>query len=288
MTIQSEPSGSAPAVILMGSPGAGKSWALTTLVECGLELFVIGTEPRFVDALFDSAAARKIDTKRIHTKMVQPMRSSFKSLIASATFINQLSFESLAQIKGGVGKTDYNQFIVLLQALENFVDDRTGEVFGAVDTWGPERALALDSMSGVNLMAMDLVVGAKPIRAIGEWGVAMENEERLINKLASDLHCPFVLTAHQERERDELTGGTSVQIGMLGQKLAPKMPRLFSEVVHCRRDSSNYFWSTITPFYELKRRVLPLSDKIEPHFRSIINAWRARSKTEKEANNDVA
>lgn len=270
------PKGEAPAILLIGAPGGGKTWSLTTLIEAGLELFVIGTEPRFTESLYESAAKRRLDISKIHSATIPPVAASFSSMIQSAELIGKLSFEGLAQIKSGMKSDEHHQFIKLLKTLANFTDEKTGESFGPVDQFGPERVVVVDSLSGINLMAKSLVVGAKPTASQGEWGVAMEAEENLINKLCSDLHCPFVLTAHVEREPNEITGGVTNQVGALGKKLAPKIPRFFSEVILCYRSADRYFWSTATDYYELKRRTLPLNDKIEPTFVPIVKAWHAR------------
>lgn len=260
----------------MGGPGSGKTYSLSTLIESGLETFVIGTETRFLDSLLDAVRAKNLDRSRLHTRLIQPLPGKISALIESAKLINDLSFHALTDIKSGIEKKSYTQFITLLQTLADFKDD-AGQSYGPVDSWGVDRALVIDSLSGLNLMAMDLVVGSKPVRAQGEWGVAMDNLERLINTLTSSVKCLFVLTAHVDRETDEVTGGTTLQVGALGRKLSPKLPRFFSEVIHARRDGTSYYWSTATPNYELKKRVLPLSDKIEPTFRPIVEAWRARA-----------
>lgn len=263
----------------MGAPGSGKTDALTTIIEAGLELFVLGTEPRYIESLLDSLKRRNLPIDRLHWHTVEPVKIRFDAMIRNAKLVNSMSFETLSQIKQGMEKSEHGQFIQVLENLANFRDERTGQSFGSVDSWGPDRALALDSLSGLNIMAKDLVVGGKPTAAQGEWGVAMDAEERLINKLSADTRCLFVLTAHVEREPDEITGGSNVVVGALGRKLAPRIPRFFSEVVLARREGDQYFWSTATPTYELKKRVLPFSDKISPSFKPIIDAWRSRLKT---------
>lgn len=267
-----------PAVLLEGEPGTGKSDSLATIIEAGLELFIVGTEPRFIESVLDSMKRRGISDKinKLHYVTISPASASFTSMIATAKQVGMFSFEALTQIKLSPEKSNYQQFVRLLETLANFKDDRTGQSFGSVDSWGSDKALVIDSLSGINIMAKDLMLGGKPTAAMGEWGVSMDLEEKLINKLCSDTKCLFVLTAHVEREVDELTGGTNVTIGALGRKLAPKIPRFFSEVVLTRREGTQFYWSTITPSYALKKRTLPLSDKIEPSFKSIIDAWRAR------------
>lgn len=260
----------------MGAPGSGKTDSLVTLAEAGLKLCVIGTEPRFVESLQDSAARRKVSLDNIHWMTVSPMRASFAAMIASAKLINQLSYESLTQIKSGIEKQQYNQFITLLTALSDFRCERTGKLFGPVDKWGPDMALALDSLSGINLMVKSLVVGSKPTAAQGEWGVAMDAEEGLINKLTCDTRCFFTLLAHVDREPNEITGGTTNQVGALGKKLAPRIPRFFSEVVLAHRVADKFYWSNMMAQFELKKRILPFGDQLAPSYVPLVQAWKAR------------
>jgi len=200
-----------------------------------------------------------------------------------ATKINTMGFEDLGKLKAGVEKSKYKQFFELLDTLANFKCDRTGEEYGAVDEWGitsPDgawpRAVAIDSLSGINIMAWNMTVGLKPTAHQGEWGTAMNAEERLIEKLTSDIKVPFVLTAHIERETDEIIGGTKVMTSMLGRKLAPKIPRLFSEVILATQNGREHNWATISSTAIVKTRSLARSDKLAPDFAPIITKWHER------------
>lgn len=268
-----------PAVLLMGEPGTGKTRSLITLMQCGLELFVLGTETRFRETLLDTITAMGLDRSKLHTKLISPARPSFATMASQAKLVNSMSYESLSEIKLMTGREQYSQFVELLNALSDFKDDETGRSWGAVDAWTPDlnRAFCFDSLSGLNIMAKDNMTGGKPTAHQGEWGVAMDQEERLINKFTSDVKVPFVLTAHVEPEVNPITGGTNVQVGALGRKLAPKIPRFFSEVILTHRKGNDYLWSTNQQNYILKKRVLPLSDDIKPDFKPLIDAWRARS-----------
>lgn len=266
----------APAILLEGDPGSGKTDVIPDLINYDLDVFVIGTEPRFAESLIDACARRKVDRRRLHTKYIPPVKVSLASFMESARKINQLSFEGLTKLSSGFEKPAYQQYYEFLKALEDFVDDETQTHWGAFDSWGKERALVWDSQSGINIMVMDYTVGAKPVPAPGEWGIAMTQIEKLTNMVSSTIKGPFVLTAHVEREVDEITGGSKNMVGTLGRKLAPKFPRFFSEVIHTRLTGGEYLWSTMTETYSLKKRVLPLSDKIVPSFRPIIEAWRKR------------
>lgn len=257
--------------LLVGGTGAGKTHSIRTLTDLGLEVFAIFTEPG-MEVVSD------IPSSKLKWAYIPPAGTDWTAMIDSATKINTLSFEALAKMPH-INKGQHHEFIDLLTTLSNFRDHRTGETFGSVDSFDQSRVLFIDSLSGLNIMAMNLVAGSKPVKSMADWGVSMDNLERLITKLTTDLRCHVVLTAHLEREIDEVTGGTSLMASTLGRKLAPKLPRFFSDVIHVKRDGLSYVWSTATMNTDLKARNLPLSEKLEPSFRPIYESWLARSQT---------
>ena len=270
-------------VLLIGGPGSGKSYALPTIMEAGLDLFVVGTEPRFKESIEQSIRDRKLDINKFHYAHVYPATAPWEQLIHSAMTIGNASFEALANLKSGLDKHNYQQFVDIYRTMANFKDERNGKQYGPVDKLDPSTcAVAIDSLTGVAMMSMDLVVGSKPVRAMGEWGVAMDNLERFGNKCTSDIKCFFVMTGHIEPESNptQLAGGGSsrLYVSTLGQKLSPKWGRFYSEVVHAYREDKTYYWSTVTPLFDLKRRFLPLQDKMQPSFVPIIDAWQKRRK----------
>jgi len=270
-------------VLLVGGPGSGKSFSLSTVVQdTGLDLCVLGTEPRFRESIEQSFRERKLDLNRLHYCHVYPAATSWHLLIEAATNINTLSFQSLSGMKGGFNKEKYQQFIEVLRALANFKDERTGKLLGPVDQLDPTKyAVAIDSLTGLAMMSMDCTVGSRPTIAEGEWGVAMNQLERLGNTCTAMIKCFFVMTGHIERETDPVTQASQLYVSTLGRKLSPKWGRFYSEVVHAYREGSKYYWSTVTPMFDLKKRFLPLSDKIEPNFAPLIKAWqKRRSSTE--------
>ena len=151
---------------------------------------------------------------------------------------------------------------------------RTNADFGCIDLFGLDRAFVFDSLSGLNIMAMDLAVGGKPIRTLPDWGVAMENEERLINRLCLGIRCHFVLTAHLEREVDEVLGGIKLMASALGRKLSPQLPRFFSDVVMTVREADKFTWATASTQADTKARNLPWKDQQSPSFVPLLNQWR--------------
>lgn len=265
------------ATMLIGGPGSGKTYSLSTFIEAGLELFCVFTEPGGEESLIRSVEERGLDINKVHWQYIPPAAPSFETMMANAKTIGTMSYESLTSIKAGMNKQGYQQYVKLLEALSDFKCDRDGKSYGPVDSWGSERALALDSLSGINIMAMDLVVGGKPVKHPGEWGVAMDTEERLVSKLCCDIDAFFVLIAHVEREMNEVTGGVNLMAGALGKKLAPKLPRFFSDVVFAYRDETEFFWSTIFQGVDTKTRTLPLAEKIPPSFVQVVEAWNKRA-----------
>jgi len=261
---------SGPKVMLVGPSGSGKTYSIRSLVDAGIEVFAIFTEPGFVSVVGD------IPSDKLKWKYIAPASSSWDAMLQSAQKINQLSFEGLTKL-GGVNKQEHSQFLDFIATCNNFVDDRTGESFGDVSTWGANRALFVDSLSGLNIMAMNLVVGSKPVKAPGEWAVAMDNLERVVQKLCMDLRAILVLTAHLERELDEVSGGVQLMASTLGRKLAPKIPRYFDDVVHCVRDGTEWRWSTASLNVDLKARNLQWSDKIQPSFAPLLQSWRVKA-----------
>jgi len=263
--------------LLLGAPGSGKTTALVTLIEAGLELFVTITDPGGEEALLDAMAKWKLPMNKLHWHYIAAASPSWDTLKKMATVITALDYKGVTEIKAGIEKRDYQQFFQLLGNMANFKDQH-GEEFGAVDSWGPERAYALDSLSGLNTMALDMVLGAKPAAHQGEWGIAMNAEEKLVKKLCADTKCFFVLTAHVEREMDETIGRPQLMAGALGRKLAPKLPKDFSDVVYAHRSGTDFLWSTTAANIDLKARTLPLSDKLEPSFGQVVDAWKKRVK----------
>ena len=194
-------------------------------------------------------------------------------MIDMAGNLNRMSFDMITKLQDP-NKSQYTQWIDVLKTCEDFTDDRTGESFGNISSWGTDRALVIDSLSGLNDMAMQLIVGSRPTRSMPDWMVAQNNLLGFLTKLCTDTRCHFVLTGHLEREQDEISGGISLMASTLGKKLAPKIPRNFDEVVMCKHLADEFVWSTAEGNADLKSRVLPIANSIPPSFVGAIDAWK--------------
>ena len=258
-----------PKILLLGGPGSGKTYAIRTLLDAGIKkIGVVFTEPG-MESLSD------VPADKLSWHYIPPATASWETMISQSKKINTLSFDALTKLSD-MDKRQYTQFIDFITCLSNFTCDRTGENLGPVDSWGTDRALVIDSMSGLNLMAMKLVTGGKPVKSQADWQVAMENIEQVVIKLTTDVKCTVIVTAHLERETDEITGGTTLMASTLGRKLAPKIPRFFSDCIHVVRVADRFTWSTATANADLKTRNLKIADNLPPSFKPLIDAWKAR------------
>jgi hypothetical protein len=264
-----------PSMLGMGEIGTGKTRLIATLAEAGLEVFVIITEPTGLETLLDIWAEKKLDINKLHYKIITPARIGFEGLRNVAQKVSVGTFETLAKLPPS-GDRAHAQWLTVIETLFNFVDDRTGQSFGPVDKFDDTRAVCIDSLSGLNLMAMDITIGDKSSAHQGEWGVAMGLLDKLLLNLTGNLRCPLYITAHLEPEADELTGARKLMAATLGKKLAPRVPRFFSEVFALKRTSDGWFLDTKDPTIMLKTRSLPVSDKLTPSLVPIIEAYRKR------------
>jgi hypothetical protein len=264
----------------MGTPGTGKTYSLATLLEAGLEVFVIVTEPTGIETLLDVVEKKKLDVSKLHWHYVQPARPGFENLQAQAKLISMSDQKFLADQKPPVRQDA--AMVELLKTFVNFIDDKDGASYGPVDKFDASRAVVVDSLSGVSSMAMDATIGDKVTANPGEWGIAMRALDKFLLACTSNLRCFFVMTAHIETEEDQITGARKVMTSTLGKKLAPTIPRYFSEVVLAdsttKGDERTFFWSTNAPNHVLKNRSLPISQSLPPSFLPIVEAYKSRMK----------
>lgn len=250
-------------VLNMGEIGTGKTTVLRSIADCGLEVIGIFTENGQEIVGMDS---------RIKWRYIPPASPSWNTMIDAARKINTLSNDSLQKL-AGIEKGGYTQFIDMLECMHNFkLPDGTS--LGPIDSWMTDRCFFLDSLTGLGQSSMNLAVGAKPIKTQPDWGVAMDNLGRLVDKLVLDLKCHFYMTAHIEMERDEISGANKIMVSTLGRKLAPTLPRFFSDVILSTREGNNFNWSTNDSRAALKTRNLPMQHNIKQDFRLILDHWK--------------
>ncbi len=262
-------SAKAPNVLLMGDSGAGKTRSLTTIIAAGITPFIVFTEP-------ERSVLADIPCPQLHWMYIRAGVSSWADLESSLRVVNTLSNDALQKMPG-VDKHKHNQILNLVAALGGYKCDRCGEKFGDVSLWDNTRAIVLDSLSGINDLAMSNTVGGKTVLTQPDWGVAMRSEETLIKMLCNIPQAMFILIAHMAMERDELSGRILKMPSALGRKVAPELPRNFSDVIVAVREGTKFRWSTALPDAVSAARNVPLSDNLPPDFGPLISEWRRRA-----------
>jgi hypothetical protein len=259
----------------MGGTGSGKTYSLRTFLDAGITPFVLFTEPG-MEVLAD------LPPSKCHWAYIPPVPVSLDSILDRATKVGSLSLESLAKLTDSTRSQD-NRFLKIVQTINNFKCDRTGETFGSAASWDQSRVLVIDSLSGLSLAAMHNVIGNKPVASMADWGIAQSQLEQLINYCCLNIPCNFVMLAHTEREIDEVMGGQQIMASTLGRKLAPKLPRFFSDVILAKREGTKFTWNTATANVDLKARNLPIAEGLPATFTPLIQARKARADAARQA-----
>lgn len=269
-------------VLLMGPSGTGKTYSIGTLVDSGMPVFYVGLESGLESLLGYFADKKKVVPSNLHWHILEAPKASFGELLDSAKKINSMALDSIAKMQDP-HRGKYNTFLLLIECLNNFVDQRTGEAFGAVDEWDSGRILVMDGMTGLARAAMQLVVGGKPVRSQSDWGIAQDQVEKLVFMLTNNCKVHFVLIAHVEREIDSVLGGVKIMISTLGKALSPKMPAMFSDVILAVREGSKFTWDTGSASADVKTRNLKIASQQEPSFKTILQTWKNRTDAAKAA-----
>lgn len=253
--------------LVFGATGSGKTTALSTFKAMGLKVFAVFTENGM-------KALEHTDQEWVEWQYIAPALPNLDAMINMARQINVLDRKQLANYNDPF-RSKHQQFVNVLSALANLKSDRTGKTYGKADALGDDWVLALDSLSGTSIMSMELVGGDKPIFDQGEWGMAMQRIEKMIQLLCFSLPCHVVVNAHEARETDEISQSTKIMVDVPGKKLAPKVPRFFDNVFYSFRKDRQWLWSTNYPqVADLKSRHLGIFDAMPQDFKSIIEVDR--------------
>lgn len=270
-----------PKVTLMGLGGTGKTYALGTLAEWaernGFELAILFTEQGLESFLgyFRDKGKEPPACVYWHQQTTRPI--SLKALMQTADSVGKLSYEALAKSidsnRGGAN----NAFYAILGSCANFVDDRTGKSLGSVDSFPHNRIFAMDSLTETANAALKMQIGARPMASPGDYGVAQNSLMNFLRLCTQGIVCPFVMTAHVDREQDPVTQATKIMIKAIGKALATEIPTLFSEIIYTTREADKFYWDTAAYGVDTKTRSLGIKSKIEPNFALIFDKWKVRA-----------
>ena len=273
-----------PKVLLLGMEGTGKTDAIRTIIEARLKVFVVFSEPG-MEVLMDSRRGRKVYScaDGLHWKYTPVASPSFADLRDAADLLNKFSFETLAN-QAPSKREKFRAFYDIVACMADLKCERCKQSFGPADLLPyNEWCVVNDSLTSISKAALYLHIGVKPAVHKGEYGICMFNIERYIDKFVNDMPCMGVMLAHVDKEPNELTGGLENMVATLGQKLAPKIPRPFSDVILAKRDGDKFHWSSTEGGYRLKTRNLPFGDKLAPTFKPLIEGWQKQIEQEKAA-----
>lgn len=263
-------------VALMGPAGTGKTHAIGTLVDAGIEVFYIDLESG-LESLVGYWKDRGLPIpENLHWHRLTPPKAGLANLMDIAQKVGSMSYESLTKFQDP-NRMKENRFLDFLNVLADFKDQRTGKSYGNSSAWGTDRALVIDGLSGISDLAMQMVTGNKPCRSPSDYGVAQNNIKSIIRELANSWSCHFILLSHITRETDQLLGGTKIFMKSQGVALNSELPQIFSDVILAVRNGKTWSWSTANPMADTKTRNLAVSDNLPPDFGVIISKWRSRS-----------
>ncbi len=254
--------------LCMGGVGSGKTYSLRTLVDAGLEPFIVFTESQAL-----SVAAPWLD--RVHWRLMEPIQSSWSTI--SSEVRKQLLLDDSGRAKfRDPNRSKFTMFLELLDQMNDF-RDHTGKSFGPVEQWGPDRVLVIDTLFGVVSMIKQALVGLRTNMTLQEIGEAQDLlGPKFIDVLNANLKCHFVVTCHYELAIDQVHGGQKYLPTTFGNKQGPVLPRWFNEFVWAYREGGNWYWSTTEPRADVKANLLPFDHKIPQDYRIVLREWKKR------------
>lgn len=199
-------------LLLMGNSGVGKTGALATLAQAGYRLFVFD---------FDNGLDILLDPK-----------------ILPPQYRDNVFYKSLQDKPTKVGSSLVLQATAWADLMKSLGDWKEGTTsLGGFTTWGEKDVIVIDSLTIASDRAMDEALkmggrlGQRP--QIQDYSSAMDSIQSLLELLYGDTcQCNVVMTAHLMYLEDGTTGGIKKGFpNVIGQKLAPKIPRYFNNMV---------------------------------------------------------
>lgn len=270
-----------PKILLIGGAGSGKTHSLGTMVDWAAKQ----TPPRPVRILFVESGLETLlgywsdRNLPVPTNLAWHVVTSkavpLSSLVEAAHKVGLLSYEGLTK-SVDPNRSDNNPYELLLKALENFPDDRTGAKLGNIGNWTSDTILGVDSLSEVAWSAMKMVIGSKPTASPSDYGVAQNNLINLLRYFTQGFPPTVVMTAHIQRQTDEVTQTTKLMVRAVGKAMGDDIPQLFSECIGAVRDGGTWWWNTENSSMDTKTRYLPIAAKIKPDFAQIMDKWMKR------------
>src|SRR5512138_2346210 len=100
-----------PTSLIIGPAGSGKTTSLVTLLQNGLVVRMLATEPTAPNRVLEEARKRNVDSSKFDWQYISPTPPSWSALLDKAKIVNTMSLKDIADMKGGIAKTQGQQFI---------------------------------------------------------------------------------------------------------------------------------------------------------------------------------
>lgn len=268
-----------PKVLIEGPTGTGKTYALGTLVDW-CDAHDMPVYALFTENSAETLRGYWLDHDRpippnLHMcdMLVRPV--GLKSLVDAADKVGKLSYESLTKLSDPARSGENNAYWKILAACADFKDD-AGKSYGPIDAFPSGSMFVLDSLSELSVAALKMVIGNKPTASQPDYGVAQNNLINFLRLLTQGIACGVVMTAHVDRQQDEITGSVKLMTKAVGKALANDIPQLFSDVIYTVREGTSWYWDTAAANVDTKTRNLPVASKQIPSFAPLMDKWLKR------------
>ncbi len=275
---------SGPKILIIGASGTGKTRSIGTLVDWAARQ----SPPRNVRVLFTEngletllgywADQGKPVPANLAYHVVTTRAIPLSDLMEAAKKVGILNYKAITEMVDPNRSTN-NPYYKIMEVLANFTDDRTGKPLGNIGTWTAEDIFVIDSLSELANACMKMVVGNKPTASPSDYGVAQNNLLNFLRYITQGFAPTVAITAHVQRQMDEITGSVKLQTKAIGKAMGDDIPQLFSEVIGAVREGANWYWDCANSSLDTKTRYLPIASKIPPDFAQILDKWVKRGET---------
>lgn len=262
-------------ILLEGPSGCGKTYSLSTLVNSGLEVFVIFLEPG-IEALIAPWADKGLPVpENLHWHIMPPRPAGYDSLYKMIEDSGRFTQKLLAN-QSDPNRGPNNPVLPIVTLVNDFIDQRTGKSYGPVAEWDTSRVLVIDHLTALSARFLEMMTGRKPVSDLPEYGIAQTNFMNFQDYLINGCKCHFVMIAHVDRFVDEVRGGMRIMTKSIGKAIAGDIPIPYSDVILARREGDKFYWDTADDSTDLKTRNLAIQSKLSPDFGPIVKKWTAR------------
>jgi hypothetical protein len=259
-----------PSVLLYGQINSGKSHCIRTLLDTGVKkICILALEPG-VEESYSDLPADKVSWMKI-----APPENSMEKTLEYFNKIARLDPTAL-QNMGRAGKQGCQQWIEATFATLKFIDHRNNnQDLGRVFDWPSDWAFVIEGLTQLNEYAKLHWAGDSPMLEMRDYMVIPDLVTKFVEGVTLSTKCWVILTAHAERETNELTGVSQLMLSCYGRKLGGQLPRFFSEMIYCEKVIPSdhklpvqFTWSTRSASDGIvsKARSMPFVYRVTPTF----------------------